>query len=444
MSAVKSEALSTSSEAGPSLKQILTLWWPLAASWLLMSAENPAMSAIVARLAEPKINLAAFGGIVYPLALIIEAPIIMMLAASTTLSKDWASYHKVYRIMMWTSAVLTALHIAVVFSPLYYLVIEGVIGAPPEIVEPGRVGLMIMTPWTWAIGYRRFQQGMMIRLGYSQTISTGSFIRLSMDAIVLVIGYLLKLPGIIVGTSAIAVGVVSEATYAGLKARSVRDELRQAPPVEPPLTMGPFLHFYIPLAMTSLLTLAVQPIGSAALSRMPNALESLAVWPVITGVIFMLRSAGLAYNEAVVALLDEDNARANLRQFAKLIGLATTAILLVVAATPLSDFWFRRVSALSPSLANMAQNGLWIAVLMPTFSVLQSWFQGNLLHSQKTGAISEAVLIFLLTIGIVLGIGIAWNQITGLYIGLAAYVLGYGTQNVWLWFRSRPALTPDT
>jgi 4-hydroxybenzoate polyprenyltransferase len=204
--------------------------------------------------------------------------------------------------------------------------------------------------------------------------------------------------------------------------------------------MGPFLHFYIPLAMTSLLTLVVQPIGSAALSRMPDALDSLAVWPVVTGVIFMLRSAGLAYNEVVVALLDQRNARENLRKFAKIIGAVTTAFLLLVVSTPLSDFWFRQVSALPPSLADMARRGLWIAILMPIFSVLQSWFQGNILHSQKTRGISEAVVVFLITIGIVLGIGIAWNQITGLYVGLAAYVLGYGTQDVWLWLRSRPAL----
>jgi len=43
-----------------------------------------------------------------------------------------------------------------------------------------------------------------------------------------------------------------------------------------------FLDFYIPLAMTSLLFLLAQPMGSAAISRMPMALESLAVWPVVS------------------------------------------------------------------------------------------------------------------------------------------------------------------
>jgi hypothetical protein len=51
---------------GLSYKRILNTWWPLAASWLLMGAELPALSAFVARLPDPAINLAAYGGIVFP------------------------------------------------------------------------------------------------------------------------------------------------------------------------------------------------------------------------------------------------------------------------------------------------------------------------------------------------------------------------------------------
>ena len=61
-----------------SQSRIFKTWWPLAASWLLMSIELPAMSAVVARLPNAEVNLAAYGGIVFPLALIIESPIIMM------------------------------------------------------------------------------------------------------------------------------------------------------------------------------------------------------------------------------------------------------------------------------------------------------------------------------------------------------------------------------
>ena len=97
---------------------IFRTWWPLAASWMLMSLELPAVSAIIARLPYPTINLAAYGGIVFPISLIIEAPIIMLLAASTALSKDYASYQKLRRFMMLAGGSLTLLHILVAFTPL--------------------------------------------------------------------------------------------------------------------------------------------------------------------------------------------------------------------------------------------------------------------------------------------------------------------------------------
>ena len=52
----------------------------------MMGIELPFLSAIVARLANPENNLGAYGGVVFPLSLLIEAPIIMLLTASTKLT----------------------------------------------------------------------------------------------------------------------------------------------------------------------------------------------------------------------------------------------------------------------------------------------------------------------------------------------------------------------
>jgi hypothetical protein len=421
-----------------SLRRILATWWPLAGSWLLMSIEMPALSAVIARLPEPEINLAAYGGVVFPLALIIESPIIMLLAASTALSKDWASYQKIRQYMMGAGALLTALHLLIAFTPLYYFVVEGIIGAPAEIVEPARIGLIIMTPWTWTIAYRRFNQGVLIRFGHSQTVVMGTVIRLAANLLVLTVGYWMgDVAGIVVATSAVALGVTSEAIYVGLVVRPVlRSQVRLAAPVKPALTWRAFYAFYIPLVMTSLLSLLANPIGSAALSRMPQNLASLAVWPVITGLVFMLRSVGIAFNEVVVALLDEHGSSPNLKRFANMLSASTTAALLLITVTPLSGFWFGRISALSPELVALAQRGLWLALPLPALSVAQSWYQGAILYSKQTQAISEAVVIYLLTSLAILGSGVAWGQVTGLYFGIAALTLSVATQTAWLWWRS--------
>jgi len=421
------------------MHRIVQTWWPLAASWLFMATEGPMMSMVVARLAEPEINLAAWGGVVFPVALVIESPIIMLLSASTALSKDWDSYLKLRRFMMSAGALLTALHVLIAFTPLYYVIAVDLIGAPAEIVEPARLGLMIMTPWTWAIAYRRFNQGVLIRFGHSRAVGLGTLIRLSAGALVLALGYLIgNRPGIVVAAGAIACGVVCEAIYAGLRVRPVlRDQVRQATSAAQPLTLRTFLEFYTPLAMMALLNMLVQPMGSAALSRMPHAIESLAAWSVVSSFLFLFRSLGYAYNEVVIALLDEPHAARNLRRFALFLVALTSAVLLTIAATPLATIWFGHISGLKPELVALVRGGLWITLPIPGLTVLLKRYEGAIVHSRRTRPITEAMAIFLLADSVLLWAGVGWGRMAGLYVGLTALVVGLLMQTVWLWIRSR-------
>jgi hypothetical protein len=71
---------------------------------------------------------------------------------------------------------------------------------------------------------------------------------------------------------------------------------------------------------------------------------------------------------------------------------------------------------------------------------MQSWYRGTIVHSHRTRGISEAIVVFLLTIGTILWIGVARGQMTGLYVGVVAYGAGMLTQMSWLRWRSRPAM----
>ncbi len=423
-------------------KQIYKTWWPLAVSWFLMALELPVLSAIVARLPDPKINLAAYGGIVFPLALIIEAPIIMLLAASTALCKDWKSYTKIRRFMHTASAVLTGLHILVVGTPIYFFVVEKLIWSPAEIISPARLGLAIMLPWTWSIAYRRFNQGVLIRLGHSVTVGKGTSVRLSANIIVLLIGYLAgTIPGIVVATTAVSAGVLCEAVYIGIKVKPViKNQLMPLAEIKPELSRKVFFQYYIPLALTSLITLLSQPLISSALSRMPRALDSLAVWPVLSGLLFIFRSVGVAYNEVVVILIDKPNSYSSLRNFVLVLVSLTTGLLFLITATPLSTVWFKYITALPASLIPLANTALWFSLLIPGANAFQSWYQGIILHSGKTRGIPEAVFIFLTVTIITYIFGIYLINLPGLYIGALGFSLGMASQAAWLKFRSRRAL----
>lgn len=418
-------------------RRIFQTWWPLAFSWLLMGFELPAVSAVMARLAQPEISLAAYGGVVFPIALIIEAPVIMLLAASTALCKDWASYLVVRRYMRGAAVALTLLHLLIAFTPLFDLVVGGIIGAPEAIHPASRLGLQIMTPWTGAIAYRRFQQGILIRFGRSRAVGLGTVVRLLAAASVLVFGGLYwDVPGIVVGTTAIALGVTAEAFAAGFWVRPVlRGPLREAAPIRPVLTFRAFLSFYVPLALTSLIGLIGLPMGSAGMSRMPRALDSLATWPVVNGFTFLFRGVGMAYNEVVVATLDHPGAISALRRFAIRAAVVGSALYLFVCATPLMEIWLGTVSALPERLVQLGRSAAWIFLLMPAHGFFQSLYQGILVDARKTRAITEAIVAYLSVSALVLVVGIAWGRGDGLYFGLGGVFLGAMAQLGWLRFR---------
>lgn len=419
-------------------KKVFRTWLPLVASWLLMSIELPAITAIVARLANPEISLAAYGGVVFPIALIIEAPIIMLLAAATALSRDWASYQKLKKITLWMGGVLMALHILIAVTPLFDFITNVILKSPPETIEPARQGFLYLSPWTLAIAYRRFQQGTMIRYGHSRMVGQITFARLVTVAIVITVGFIVKtIPGPTLAGAAQGIGVTVGAIYAGMLGRRIHPEIHSAPPVETPLTMKKFLVFYLPLAMTSALWLLWQPFISAAISRMPNPLQSLAVWSVISGLLFIFRSPGVAYNEVMVALLEDFDAKPALKKFAWDISLGLTGVLLLFVATPLSSFWLQFIAAMPVDLIPSGRVALALAIPLGVLSVYISYYQGFLIQSSVTKSVAESVVAFLIAMIGVLLVGIITKAFVGIYIASFAYTFAHLIQAAWLALRSK-------
>jgi hypothetical protein len=403
--------------SGPlSARRIAALWWPLAASWLLMGIELPLFTACVARMADPTTQLAAYGSLVFPIALVIEAPIMMLLSAATALASDLESWGRVRRFAHKASACLTGLHVLVAFTPLFDWLARRVFGVPAEVIEPARLGLRIMTPWTWAIAYRRANQGVLIRFERGRPVLIGTLVRLGANGLVYALGFAALsrgsgLPGIAVGAGAVACGVSCEAAFIGWCTRSLLAEHRLPErPVGPALTRLGFLRFYVPLALTPLVALLTQPVGAAAMARMRAPLESLAAWPGIHGLSFLVRTGGFAFNEVVLSLLGQSGAARALWRFALALGAASSLALLALAGTPLSGLWFEDVSGLPPRLAELAAEACLFGVLWPFSQSVQAWFQGSLVHARRTRAVSEAIVLYFATAAALAWLGVrAWD-----------------------------------
>ncbi len=407
-----------------------------------MGVELPLVAATVSRLANPEIHLAAYGGVVFPLSLLIEAPIIMILVASTALCTDWPAYRLMRNFILTLGGSLTLVHILLAFTPLYGVVVESMLGVPPSIWEPARMGLQMMTPWTMSIAVRRFLQGIVIRVGRSRLVGLGTLIRLGVSTSVLLGGLAMhNVSGILVATAALSAGVMVEAGFMLWCVRPiVRDLQKRNAAPEQPLTLQGLCTFYWPLALTPLITLSTLPLVSAAISRMPRALESLAVWPVLGGLTFVFRSVGIAVQEVVVTFYDRPDFRRPLKQFVGMVSFGACGCLLLIATTPLSTLWFESVAALNPELSALASTALWMAVILPALSPWESYFQGELVSRGATTYVTQAVSLYLFGSSLLLAIGIFYGQITGLYVGVAAMLTGLSVQMWWLWKHSHRGL----
>lgn len=436
----------TSPSARPPLaalgtREVVAAWLPLALSWAMMGVEQPAIAAVISRLPDPTLSLAAYGGVVYPLALVIEAPVIMLLSASTELSRDRASYQSLQRFTHRMGAGLTVLHLLLVATPLYEILVSWAFAVPRLVADEARWGLALMLPWSWAIGWRRHGQGVLIRYGRARWVGLGTLFRVTVTGLGLLIGAVWTgASGVSVGASALSLGVVAEGLFVAWAVRPVlREQLASDRRDVVPLEGRAFWAFYLPLASMPLVSLIIQPIGTAAVTRMPGVLDSLAVWPVVTSLYFFLQAPGLALAEVVVAQLGLPGGRAALRRFVSVLLGASLIVPLVVLVTPLGDLWFRNVIGLPGSLADLALHAFAIGIAIPVCRVLQSWYQGQLVAARQTRGVSEAVAVFGLTCVVVLGIGVWKGAWIGLTVATAGFALGRMIQTVWIATRARMA-----
>jgi len=362
----------------------------------MMAAEGPFVAALIARLAAPKENLAAFA-VATALAWMVESPIIMMLSASNALVKDGVAYRKLRRFSNVLNAAVTAAMIVLVTPPVFGFVARGIMGLEGDVARLAGRAMIFLVLWPGAIGFRRFYQGILISDGRPQAVTWGTVVRLStMAATGLVFALVFHMPGASVGAGALGAGVVAEGTASWFMARKTVRCLRAQSDEEcsfgHSLTAASVVRFYAPLALTSFLSFFINPLTTFFLARGRMPLESLAVLPVVVGLAFVFRTAGISVQEVIIALAGDslENKRI-LNRFTLRIGAISTVALAAVVFTPLATIWYGTVSGLSPELASFSVLPGALLVLLPFLEAVLSYERGVLVRSHRTAPISVAV-----------------------------------------------------
>jgi len=425
-------------------RKIFIFWIPLAATWFMMAAEGPILAAIIARLTDPKFNLAAFG-VAFSFGVLIESPIIMLMSASTALVKKRDSYIKLRNFSLTLIAMCTLVMLIFITPPVFYFIMQRLIGLPENVARLTHQACLFLIPWPGAIGYRRFYQGILIRSNLTRRVAYGTMVRLvTMSTAALICYLFLPLNGATVGTLSLSLAVCAESIASRIMAhQSVKQLMSEEQNVktENPLSYRFITKFYYPLALTSMLGLGIHPMVTFFMGQSRMPIESLAVLPVISSLVFLFRSLGLSYQEVGIALMGEKNKNFKmLRNFAIYLGIAVVLALSLITFTPLSHIWFHKVSGLSLELTQFARLPAQIMTILPALTVLISFQRALLVKNERTTPITIATSIEVVTIFAILFVAIAVFNPIGAIAATIALVIGRLSANTYLFIPCKKAL----
>lgn len=431
----------TTREPGAKLRpaDIILFWFPLAATWLMMGLELPYVAAIVARMPQAAYSLAAFG-VATSLAWLIESPIMMLLSAATALVRDRASYLALRRFTFILNGVVTLGMMLLAVPPVFRFVGETLMGLPVEISEMARASTFILVFWPAAIGYRRFYQGILVRHHMTRRVAYGTAIRLvTMSLTGALLLFTTELPGAILGALTLLAGVLAEAVASRWMARNIVRALMESDQVAEGtlLTLPAISRFYFPLALTSIIAMAMGPLVTFGLAHGRAPIESLAVWPVLQSMVFLFRSGGIAFQEVGIALSGAHREHEReVRSTGMMLAGAASLALALVAFTPLEAVWFQRVSGLSERLADFAVWPVRLMILVPALDFMLSIQRSRWIIDHRTSMVTAATTVEAVALAATLLIMVGGLDVLGAVGGAAAMLAGRLAANGFLLVQS--------
>ncbi len=157
------------------------------------------------------------------------------------------------------------------------------------------------------------------------------------------------------------------------------------------VTAGGFARFYTPLAATSLLLTATNPILAAALARSVDPVIALAGYSVAFAVCGVLYAPLFVMQQVAAARLLAEASFSPVKRFAYLIGAVMSVVGALIAYTGVAgDLVFATVVGVGPEVLNEAVRAMQWLWPVPFLTAVRAAHQGRLVAGHRTVPIAAA------------------------------------------------------
>lgn len=405
-------------------REIGVLFLPLALTSTMMSVSVPVINAGLARHPAAEANLAIFS-LAFSLSIFLESPVFALQQAVVAWYGGRGPFRHLVVFSLGVGLAMMGLEAAVAFSPAGPFLFHRLLGAPDSLI-PGCVdALRVSVLFPPMVSVRLAFQGVLVSRHNGAPIAWGTFLRLAfLGALIFLVCPRVPFPAPASSMAALAVAVFVE-TF--LVARfAVRTPERQPVP-SPAQAAGRRLsgrvRFLLPLAGTMALGTLTNPLINAVISRTPEPEVGLAVYAVVSSLLWFMASPTLRYSAVTIALgTTPDNLKRLASFLWRFVG-GISILVLVVTLTPVARTVLEGWIGLSPELAARARLPLALLSAQPLIAGFIAYNQGLLTRSARTGwvgigSISRAVAI--VSLGVVgLALGLRGGLLGGILLGAA-------------------------
>jgi hypothetical protein len=343
----------------------------------------------------------------------------MLLDASVARSTTVKAFAVVRRFTLILGFAVTGIGLAISLTPLYDLVVRGLMNIPADVAATARPTLQILSLWSLPIAWRRAHQGVLIRTG---SLFLGLLVRPDKGAIIAGLAMVLSVT--------VEATLITCATCRVLGEDLYDDRGDGNEPSR--LGLGQLWQFYQPLMATTLLRQAMRPVLNASIASAALPRASLAAWPVAWGLAILIAGPAWSLQQLSTALASDKVAYRRVRAFALTLGVLLSLLLALVAFTPAYGVVMGGVYNLSEELQHLARPAVQVMVALPLLMGAQSLLRGTLIRRGATGAVRTAMIVNVLTlVGAVL-VGLAFFAPTGVMLAAMATLTGGVGELVWL------------
>ncbi len=341
----------------------------------MMTVEPLIINTALSHAADAEIVLAAYS-VMFGISLVIEAPVLMLVSASTALSQTRDAFRKIFRFTLILGAGSVTVGFLVALTPLYGWLVLDLMHIPPAVAEATRPALVIMSLWSLPVAWRRTLQGVLIANNRTPLVTMATIVRLIMLVAVLYIGARL-MPDrmLIVSAIALQAAVITEALVVTRPAFRLVQEIPPGPG-EDPLTWRSLISFYQPLAVMMVLRQISRPMLSAGIAAAQRPQLSLAAWSVAWSLVVLPFGVTMGLEQVAIAKGTTAAALGQVRRFSWVVGLVLSAALLLIAFTPLAHPVLDALFDLSAEIKPLVITALRWTALLPLLQSLQALLRG--------------------------------------------------------------------